>query len=253
MPKRVTLREVAVEANVSYQTVSKVLNRQIRVSKETEARIHEAARNLGYHPDLKARSLRMQRSGLLGYSRASSSPDEPNAILDMFLSSMVDAAGRSGYHVLPFPRSAPGDEIEAYRQLLRTGRVDGFILSSVEFDDPRIAFLLQEHFPFVAFGRSNPEQDIPFVDVDGTQGIAMVVEHLLHLGHRTIALLGWPEGSRVGQDRLAGYSRALNAAGISLREEWIARGEGSAAFGQRATARWLDGDCRPTAIVALDD
>ncbi|MGE5141370.1 MAG: substrate-binding domain-containing protein, partial [Rudaea sp.] len=121
------------------------------------------------------------------------------------------------------------------------------------FDDPRIAFLLQEKFPFVAFGRSNPERDISFVDVDGAQGITMVVEHLLRLGHRAIALLGWPEGSRVGQDRLAGYSRALNAAGISLREEWIARGEGSAAFGQRATARWLDGDCPPTAIVALDD
>ncbi len=255
MPKRVTLKEVASAADVSYQTVSKVLNRQVRVSKETEERIHEAARRLGYHPDLRARNLRMRRSGMLGYSWAPPPTDQANSILDLFLRSMMDAAERTGYHVLPFPhREAPG-ELEGYHELINSGRVDGFVLSSVESDDPRVAFLKAQDFPFVGFGRTNPGEDISFVDVDGTAGIEMATEHLLGLGHRKIALLAWPRPSRVGEERLAGYLQVLKRADIAPREDWIARGEGRVAFGWLATSRWLEcgPDDRPTAIVALND
>ncbi len=255
MPKRVTLKEVAQRAQVSYQTVSKVLNGQGQVSKETEARIREAIRVLGYHPDFKARNLRMQRSGMLGYSWAPPPSDQVNSILDRFLRSMMDATERAGYHVLPFPHRDPSSQLEGYAKLIKTGRVDGFVLSSVEFDDPRVAFLREQGFPFVAFGRSNPEWDMPYVDVDGAAGLQMATEHVIGLGHRAIAILAWPETSRVGENRMEGYLAALDKAGIAPRAEWIARGEGNVSFGWQASRRWLQcppGD-RPTAIVALND
>jgi DNA-binding LacI/PurR family transcriptional regulator len=255
MSKRVTLKQVAAAAGVSYQTVSKVLNHQKQVSQKTAARIWRAAHLLGYHPDDKARSLRTRRSRMIGYAWNPLPSDQPNPILDQFLQSMVETAGRLGYYVLPFPCAETGDPISAYRSLINTGRVDGFILSSVIFNDPRVALLQEQDFPFVAFGRSNPPCEFPFVDVDGGMGVRMATEHLIARGHRAIAALAWFEASRVCQNRLEGYVQALDAAGLALRPEWIARGEGRFAFGYTATQCWLDLPVaqRPTAIVALND
>lgn len=255
MPKRATLKQVASLAGVSYQTVSKVLNGNKQVSKETEARIWDAVRTLGYYPDAKAQNLRTQCSRMIGYSWAPLPEDQSNPILDHFLQSMMQAAERAGYHLLPFAHQDNFYEIEPYRELIQAGHVDGFILSSIIYDDPRIAFLQKQNFPFVAFGRSDPTCEFPYVDVDGSAGMSLVTRLLLSRGHRKIAALAWSESSRVGQDRLRGYLNTLEQAGIPASAAWIARGEGSFAFGRQATLNWLDCPApeRPTAIVALDD
>lgn len=256
MSNRVTLKQVAAQAGVSYQTVSKVLNGQAQVSKETEERIWEAARALGYHPNQIARSLRSQRSRLIGYSWEPTPRDQVNPILDRYLQSMAEAAETAGYHLLAFPHHSGVAWTDSYRDLINTNRVDGFVVSSVEFDDARIATLLERKFPFVAFGRSNPDWDFPYVDVDGGGGMRMVVEHLLELGHRRIAALAWPEASRVGQNRLEGYLAAFAATGIEApAPDLILRGEGSYQFGYDSTSRLLElpVDERPTAIACLND
>jgi DNA-binding LacI/PurR family transcriptional regulator len=129
------------------------------------------------------------------------------------------------------------------------------VLSSVEYHDARVAFLQERECPFVAFGRSDPGLDFPFVDVDGTAGIQLATEYLIGKGHRRIALLGWPEDSRVGDDRMRGYVRAMQAAGKPIEKELVARVEGSFELGRAVTLQWLDRaiEQRPTAIVALND
>jgi DNA-binding LacI/PurR family transcriptional regulator len=250
-----TLKEVAARAGVSYQTVSKVLNGQLKVASETEQRILAAAQGLGYRPNQLARNMRQQRSRMIGYSWEPGRFNQVNNILDAFLSSMVLEAEAAGYHLLPFPNRDGAAMIDAYRDLMDTGRVDGFVLSSVNYNDPRIQFLSQRDFPFVAFGRSNPELAFPFVDVDGAAGQRAVVEHLLANGHQRIAVIAWPADSRVGSARMAGYEQALHGAQIALRPEWIMRGEGTAEFGREAAARFLNLPARnrPSAIVAFND
>ena len=218
MPPRATLKEVAAKAGVSYQTVSKVLNKQAQVSKETEERILEAVRALGYHPNQIARNMRLQQSRMIGYSWAPARPGEVNPILDQFLQSMAQAAEIAGYHLLCFPHHFEQKTISTYRHLIDTHRVDGFVISSVEYNDPCVTFLQERNFPFVAFGRSNPELVFPYVDVDGAAGMHMVVEHLVSQGHRRIAALAWPTTSVVGQHRLDGYLTGLAAAGIPLHQ-----------------------------------
>jgi DNA-binding LacI/PurR family transcriptional regulator len=255
MGNRITLKEVAALAGVSYQTVSKLLNNRIQVSPSTEKRIWKAIEDLGYRPNLVARSLRSQRSHMIGYSWEPTSSDQVNSILDQFLQSMLQETERAGYHLLSFPFKPGCEGIDGYRELLTTHHVDGFILSSIEYDDPRILFLLEQGYPFVAFGRSNPGLEFPYVDVDGAAGMRMVIEHLLSLGHRRIAILAWPESSRVGQNRMDGIDQALTAAGIEIPPGFLARGEGNYQFGYQATCVWLDlqAAARPTAIVAFND
>jgi DNA-binding LacI/PurR family transcriptional regulator len=252
---KTTLREVAERAGVSYQTVSKVLNGQKEASKETEERIMEVVRQLGYRPNQIARNMRVKRSHMIGYSWVPTGPNQVNHILDHFLSSMVMEAEAAGYHLLPFPFREGNAQVDAYRELITTGRVDAFVLSSVNYNDPRIHFLLEQKFPFVAFGRSNPELDFPYVDVDGASGLAQAVEHLVSKGQRKIAVIGWPEDSRVGNERLRGYFETMKAKGLQVRPEWIKRGEGTFEFGRTAAAQLLAlrSTERPTAILTLND
>lgn len=253
--KRITIKDVAARAGVAYQTVSKVINGQGHVLPETEARIWEAARELNYKPNHNARNLRAQRSRMIGYSWVTAKADQAHHILDMFLTSMVVEAEAAGYHLLPFPYREGDEQVEGYRDLIDSGKVDGFILSSLNYNDPRVRFLLECKFPFVAFGRSSPELDFPYVDVDGAAGLRQATEHLLAHGHRRIAALAWPAESRVGNDRLAGYIAALQTAGVPVDPALMARGEGTFAFGQSATEQWLrlPPEQRPTAIVAVTD
>jgi DNA-binding LacI/PurR family transcriptional regulator len=255
MSPKITLKAVAAHAGVSYQTVSKVLNGQVQVSPETRQRIMDAVQALGYRPNQIARNMRAKRSFMIGYSWVQTSPDQVNHILDQFLSSMVREAEAAGYHLLPFPFRESQEHVEDYRELIDTGRVDGFVLSSVNYNDPRIHFLMERGFPFVAFGRSNPELDFPWVDVDGAAGVRQAVEHLLARGHRRIAALAWPENSRVGNDRLQGYFQALQAAGLEICPDYLLRGEGTFEVGREMTLRLLDlpAEKRPNALVALND
>jgi DNA-binding LacI/PurR family transcriptional regulator len=255
MKRRVTLKDVAAQAGVTYQTVSKVINGSARVLPATEARIWSATRELGYRPNHSARSLRAQRSLMIGYSWVPTLPGQTNHILDMFLTSMVEEAEAAGYHLLPFPYREDSDQVSAYGELIDAARVDGFVISSVNYDDPRVAYLQERQVPFVAFGRVAASQHSAYVDVDGAAGLRLATAHLLELGHRRIAVLAWPPGSRVGDERIGGYFDALTAAGLGPDPAWVARGPGTFEFGLAATNQWLAGSApaRPTAIVALND
>ena len=252
----VTIKEVAASAGVSYQTVSKVINNQIQVTKETEKRIWEAVNELGYKPSYSARSLRAQRSFTIGYSWPPSPGNQTNPIFDNFFQSMYLAAEEHGYYLLSFPYHENFQQhLDTYNELIDTRRVDGFVLPSIEYDDPRVLLLLERKFPFVTFGRSNPELSFSWIDVNGGEGIRLETNHILEQGHRKIAVLAWPTESRVGNDRISGYFSAMEKADIDVNPLWIKHGTGIFEFGYQATMELLKLplDIRPTALVAMND
>ncbi|RME36944.1 MAG: LacI family transcriptional regulator [Thermoflexia bacterium] len=257
MPRRnsVTIREVARRAGVSIATVSYVLNESAPISEETRARVLAAAAELGYRPSALARSLRARQSHTIGYSWHHVPRDRWHPILDPFLYSMAQAAEAEGYHILTFAQPTDGDPWRPYQELMLTGRVDGFILSETNRNDPRVRYLLDHDFPFVAFGRANEEWDFPYVDVDNAAGTRMAVEHLVGLGHRRIAVIAWPEDSLTGSYRLQGYLEGMEAAGLPVDPAWIVRTEHSEAAGRQAMEALLalPPDRRPTAVVTMSD
>jgi DNA-binding LacI/PurR family transcriptional regulator len=250
-----TIKDVAKEAGVSIATVSYVLNDSGAVSDETRQRVLQAVKRLGYRPSVIAKGLQARESRMIGYSWRPVPPNQFNPILEKFIHSMAEAAARHDYHVLTFPCPEPYDEVDVYREMVERGRVDGFILPNTNLNDQRIRYLLDVGFPFVAFGRSNPEWDFPWVDVDGTDGVKQAVVHLLELGHRRIACLAWPEDSLTGQYRLDGYQAAMASAALPVDPAWVIRIQNDYHHAYRAAQTWLDlpADRRPTAVVALTD
>jgi DNA-binding LacI/PurR family transcriptional regulator len=251
----VTIRDVARRAGVSTATVSYVLNDSRPVGAETRQRVLQAVAELGYRPSVIARGLQAGESRIIGYSWRPAPPDQFNPILEKFIHSVAEATARHGYHVLTFPYPEPDDEVDVYREMVESGRVDGFVLPNTRFDDQRIRYLLDVGFPFVAFGRSNPDWDFPWVDVDGTDGVEQAMAHLLELGHRRIACLAWFETEPVGQHRLAGYHAAMADAGLPVDPDWVIRIENDYYRAYQAAQVWLamPADQRPTAVVALSD
>src|SRR6266508_5954352 len=99
--------------------------------------------------------------------------------------------------------------MSVYRSLLAQRAVDGFVISDTGVGDQRQGWFSEHHVPFAAFGRRWAEPEIgPWIDVDGAAGVAATVDHLVRLGHRRLAFVGWPEGSGVGDDRARGFLEA---------------------------------------------
>lgn len=250
-----TIKDVAHEAGVSIATVSYVLNNKTdAVSEKTRLLVLEAVERVGYTPNVNARNLKSSQTRLIGYAWHEVPNDQVNSVLDRFTYSLAQSAEAAGYHVLTFthPSDSP---VAVYDELIRTNRVDAFVLAGTSSEDVRIGFLQDQHFPFVSFGRSNPEWVFPCVDVDGRQGVREAVDYLIALGHTRIAMAAWPPESIAGEHRLSGYREALWNAGISARPDYVLRGEHSAMFGSEVLTKWLElpADERPTAIVAISD
>lgn len=250
-----TIKDVAREAGVSIATVSYVLNnKEAGITENTRRQVLEAVKRVGYTPNVTARNLKANRSRLIGYAWHEVPLGQVNSVLDRFAYYLAQAAEAAGYHVMTFTHPAD-DPVQVYDELVRTGRVDAFVLADTKTDDPRIRFLIDQGFPFVSFGQANPNWDFNWVDTDGHAGVREAVDYLVRLGHRRIAMVSWPEDSLVGENRLAGYLAGLRDAGIPQRPDYIFRGEYNIETGRDAVKHWLrlPVDERPTAIITVTD
>ncbi|WP_420643949.1 LacI family DNA-binding transcriptional regulator [Candidatus Leptofilum sp.] len=256
MNTKVTLKDVAKEAGVSYQTVSKVLRGQIKVTPDTQVRIETAVTKLGYRPNTAARNLRTQSSNLIGYGWLQGGDDSPHPVLNHFLYSAVQRAEQNDFHLLTFLIEENIEKtIAIYRELYARRQVEGFILADTNDNDPRINFLMEANIPFACFGRANDDWDFCWVDVDGSNGMEQVTAHLQQQGHTKIGLITWPEGSRAGEERENGYFKQMTQAGLPVHSDWIVRGENRVQVGYQLLSQLLtlpEAD-RPTAVACVSD
>jgi len=250
MSSRTTIRDVSRVAGVSVATVSNVLNAPDRVAEETRRRVTEAIDQLGYRPNRAARSLPQGRSFTIGYCI----PDgKERFALDTFLHQLTERASDSDMDILLFTPHRGQSEADSYREIVRRGAVDGFIVSSTVHDDERVQVLVDAAIPVVSFGRTDLADLHSWVDVDGRAGTRAAVEHLVEQGHQSLALVAWPEGSISGDERTAGFVEGLAGAGLEVDLSHVVRVENDVESGREAASGLLDLDPAPTAIVTVQD
>ncbi|MFC5218938.1 LacI family DNA-binding transcriptional regulator [Streptomyces coerulescens] len=246
----VTLAMVARQAGVSPQTVSNAINSPDMLRPETLERVRRVIDEMGYRPSRAAQTLRTRSSKLIGYGIQPALSSSP--VLDRFLHALSQAADEAGYRILLFacPPGAPA--LEGYEELLNQHEVDGFVLSGTDRGDPRQAWLTKRGVPFVGFGRMWSGRQVgDWVDVDGASGTDAAVEHLIGLGHRKIAFLGWERGSSgAGDDRAEGWLRAMRRHGLPTRGR-RGRSVNDIDAAQAAAKPLLDGGA--TAVIAASD
>lgn len=256
-----TLADVAGRAGVSRQTVSNAINNPDLLRSDTLARVQEAIEALGYSPNHAARQLRTRSSRLVGLRLTPSQEFTANMAMDRFNRSLVEACRVVGYHVLlfsggPVEEGERPDPMGGYDDLLRSTAVDAFVVTDTYLGNPQTSGLAARRAPFVAFGRpwDDPDARHPWVDVDGAAGVRLATEHVHDLGHERIAWLGWEPGSRIGEDRRAGWHAAMADLGLATAGMEAAVDDDVLAGG-RAAAALLDADAHraPTAFVCASD
>ncbi|KIF66529.1 transcriptional regulator [Streptomyces sp. AcH 505] len=248
----VTLAMVAKRAGVSPQTVSNALNSPDLLRPETLDRVLRTIEEMGYRPHRAAQTLRTRSSKLIGYA-IRPAPGLSAPVMDRFLHALSQTADAAGYRILLFawPADGEGGGLPGYEELIDQHSVDGFVLSGTDRGDRRQAWLEKRDVPFVGFGRMWSGRQVgDWVDVDGASGTDAAVEHLVGLGHRRIAFLGWPRGSGVGDDRAEGWQRAMRRHGLPVRGR-RAQSVDDIASAQAVAGPLIDGGA--TAVVAASD
>ena len=252
MATKPTISDVAARAGVSKGAVSFALNGRPGVSPETRERIMQAAAQLGFTANSSARALANKRSGNLGLVMARSHETlGSDPFFPPFIAGIESAVAPSGVFLLVRLVSSEQAETEAYRELATTGRVDGVFLTDLRTDDPRPALLDELGLPAVTLNRPLVHSTAPAICVDDGPAVRDAIQHLVQLGHRRIAHVGGPATYLHAAHRRQVWADALSDAG--LPQSPIIETDFSAAEGAAATAKLLDSDDRPTAILFAND
>lgn len=250
----VTIKDVAKRAGVSTATVSRVMHGYANASKHTICKVQSAIKELGYQPNMVAKSLVLQATRSIGIVLPKPAEE---LFADLFfmelIRGIVTRAGQSGYDVFIRSGADEKEELEATFSLVKSGRVDGVIVLCSRKDDPVVEFLNSEGYPFVLVGRSNKDDGTLSVDTDNVSAAYEATSHLISMGHQRIGFICGPPNMIVSLDRLKGYRKALEDFGLEFRSDWIMEESLLKSSSYRALSIFMNLSVRPTALVVVDD
>jgi DNA-binding LacI/PurR family transcriptional regulator len=212
-----TIRDVARESGYSASTVSIVLNNaplSRYIPDDTKGRIQTAARRLGYRPNPLARSLRSQRSNIVGVMVF----DITDPFCTPILRGLENALYQASYLSLLADAHNEPHRFERYLEMFLDRRVEGLIVIAnwLVTDIKVLADLTEKQVPTVIAGRAFEIENISTVSVDNEGGAALALEHLYGLGHREIAFLRGPKTLASSGQRWKGIRGFAQAVGLRL-------------------------------------
>lgn len=250
MNRSPTIKDVASKAQVSFKTVSRVLNGEPHVRESVRDRVLTAANALGYRPNIAARGLTGAPSRLIGllYDTANY-----GFVTEAEIGALLRCR-EAGYHLAIEPVDARDDVGQQIEHILSSLRLDGLILTPPLSDDPVVIATLERLK--VRHVRVAPHADrdrSPCVFIDDAEAAFALTGYLLALGHTAIGFVQGPPGHAAAGPRLAGFRRAMDEAGLTPSPDHVVPGDFTFESGIRAGRRLLTGDDRPTAIFAAND
>lgn len=233
-----TLDDVAVRAGVSVGTVSRVINNAKHVSSKSRLAVERAIAELGYVPNVAARSLATQRSGSVVLAISS---DDPALFANLFFAEViagVNAVMEESDLDLTLVLAASDRGRDRLTRILQSRGAAGVMLLALREHDPLSKVAEEGGVPVVHGGRSLDRSPQWYVDADNRGGARQAVEYLISTGRRRIATVTGPLDMHVGVSRYLGFREAVALAGLT--DERVAHGDFSEASGAAAMAQLLD-------------
>ena len=248
-----TLKDIAQTVGKSITTVSRALNGYDDVNPETKKLIEAVAKDMGYKPNIAAQRLQKQKADTIGFIIPTFGPRFSDPFFSEFLAGVGNKASDLGFDLLVSTQPPGEKEHEAYKKMMISRRVDGFIIVRTRSDDNRIKELTKNSFPFTVFGRTEGGNDYPYIDEDGEYGMRLIAEHLVGLGHRKIGCISPSPQLMFTATRLKGLKEGLAAHNIFLSDANFKIGDLTQRGGYDQCKAFLNGPEPPTAIVAFND
>jgi LacI family transcriptional regulator len=261
-PSRVaTLKDVARVSGFSVSTVSRALTGIGSVEPTTKLRIESVARDLGYRPHAAARMLVTRRSHVIGVIVATFEPHRriSHPFLRELLEAMKYSAGEGDYDLLLLA-GRPDETAEHYVHRALSRRVDGIVLLGIDRRDIDRGGREVRELASVGVPTVGVDLDIRsfgpwfgFVTSDNAAGARLAVRHMLERGRVRVACCAGRLDTPPGAERLDGYRRELESAGIPYRDEYVVVEDFSEEGGHRAMRRLLSLREPPDAVFVAGD
>ncbi|WND03891.1 LacI family DNA-binding transcriptional regulator [Temperatibacter marinus] len=248
----VTMKDVAEHAGVSMMTVSRVLNKEVKVRESTREKVMTSVSELGYKPNLSARSLAASKSFFVG----SFYLDARSGYYAQFLVGALHKSRDVGYHLVvePIPDAKEEwvyDSLSFYKE----SNLAGVILPPPLCESlPVVEALHSIEAPIVRVSPSKHDARAASIRIDEFQAAYDMTQYLLSHGHRKIGFILGADDQQASHQRYEGFCAALSEAGLSPNPKWIGKGEYR--FKQALIAAdyiLKDENNRPTAIFASND
>jgi LacI family transcriptional regulator len=251
MSDRSNIKDVSALAGVSVKTVSRVLNGHRYVSADTKERVEKAMAELEFRPSVAARILAGNKSGQIALIYDNHSPYYMNQIQ----MGCWEGCQQTGSRLLAQPVDVTDPLVgEQVRGLVTETHVDGVILSSPVTDCPAVLKALEGmDIPFVRISPGTNHAMTSSVFMDDAQAADDMTSYLIAKGHRQIGFIRGHSNHMASEERLFGYRRALDRAGLAFEPALVAAGEFDFDSGVAAAQQFLRGARRPTAIFASND
>jgi LacI family transcriptional regulator len=246
-----TIHDVARAAGVSSATVSHVINNSRFVTPETRQRVVEAIERLRYRRDGVARSLRRARTSTIGVVIS----DITNPFFADLVRGIEDRVyGREGgFNIILCNSDEHPDRERMYLDVLQERRVEGLIIVPAGGNEAYIEELVLSGLPIVFADRFLEGVDADAVLVDNIDGAYRVTKHLADAGHRRIALLSAALAAVSMEERVEGYRRALEAAGLRFDPALVHSSRSSMEDARQAGHVLLDAPDPPTAVFCASN
>ncbi|ASG23351.1 MULTISPECIES: LacI family DNA-binding transcriptional regulator [Nitrospirillum] len=249
--RKPTIIDVARLAGASIKTVSRVINKERYVSPDMQERIEKAVAELGYQPNMMARSLASERSNLIGHLYG----DAGGPYTLEIQVGLLNRCRAHGYHLMieEIDYRSPNVEQRA-SAIVNQMRLDGVVLTAPVTDNPIVLRILEEAgVPYVRVTPQQESETSPSVRIDERQAAYTLTQHLLALGHRRIGFIKGKANHTATILRYTGYCEALTDAGVTVDPVLVEQGEFTYASAVACARRLLDQPHRPTAIFASND
>jgi LacI family transcriptional regulator len=246
--ERITIYDVAAAAGVSTATASKALNNTGRMSQETRQRILRVAQEMGFRPNLLARSLTRKRSFTVGLLTDDTYGRFTLPVMAGISEGLID----HGVSVFLCAVENNPELAKVHVDAMLDKQVDGIIASGKRIDRQLPVDLTHLSVPVVYALTAGPADAITLVPDDG-QGAQEAVEHLVTKGRRRIAHITGPESFHVVQERARAFEEAIHSAGLTPFEPSVLRGSWSERWGHEAVKALWSGDTKPDGIFCGND
>lgn len=248
-----TIKELATELGISAATVSRALAGNARISPATRERVQKAARKAAYVPNRAARALVTGTGfGFVGLVMSDPGYGREHSYIGEFVQGL--GQGFSAHGIDLFLAFVPQDqpEMQVIRNIVSSRRADGLVLGRTTENDPRIAYLREQGFPFVAHGRTDSaDASFDWIDTDGAAAFAEGFRMLYALGHRRFGVVSIEEPMTFRQHRIDGVRQAMQ--GTDAKLVITASPRYDAQRREAAIRAMLQAPDRPTAILCLFD
>lgn len=249
----ITLKDISKASGFSVTTVSKALNGYTDVNEETRKTILRISKNLGYVPNLQARSLVMKKTWTIGIVIDEiSGIGLQHPLFAEVLEAFKNTCEKSGYDIMILSLQVGAFKMDSYLDHARQKAVDGVFIIVTDFDNHQYKDLSESEIPCVVFDHISA--NIINVTTNNKKGIELAFDHLHELGHRKIAHIYGSSITLAGQQRMNSYINKLNENKLELCGEYLVDGD---AFtfdgGYNAMKRLIKLDDKPTGIICASD